>query len=258
MRQKMSSLSFLSFLFAVQFFLTPTLYAQEAAKQSPKGPPERVYPMEYDRVWDKVVEALTEKGLADHPHGKMSADKTNGKIITPTFRYFKIASAKPVNEKHYRDTYTVNVIEEASFKAREAKAKADQAQAMREEAKTKTEEAKGKSGEEAKALLDEAQEAEKEAKTLAETAKKTEEEAKALAAKPRVVKVQIQRKFELHDDAKRVWADADPNAEKIGIPEETILSALDAKLTAAPAPANTGETKTSPAKEEIKKEEPKK
>lgn len=223
----MKKTSFLSLMMTVSLIFVQAVYAQ-----APKGPVEKIYPLPYEQVWDKLVEVLTEKGLSEHPHGKMSADKDSGKITTPTFRYFKIFSAKPVvKEIDYRDTYTITVLEESAAKAREAKAKAEEAKAKAEEAKTLT-------GAEAK-------EAEAEAKTISEAARKAEQEAKALAGKPKVVKVQIQRKFEVHDDTKRAWVDGDPNVEKLGISEEVLFSALDGKL--APAPADTAK------KEEIKK-----
>lgn len=248
MRKKLNI--FLWFLFLVHPLFIQAVHAQDAAKPAPKGPAEKTYSLPYDQVWDKVVEVLTEKGLSDHPHGKMSANKDTGKITTPTFRYFKIFSAKPVKESHYRDTYTVTITEAASFKAREAKKKAEEAEFFLGEAKTKMEEAKGKSGDEAKTLLEEAKQSEKDGKESAEAAKKMEEEAKALAAKPRVVKVLVERKFEIHDDTKRAWVDADPNTEKAGLPADVILSAVDAKLAAA----STAAAEAKPAaKEEAKK-----
>lgn len=250
MRKKINI--FLWFLFLVHLLFIQTVQAQDAAKPAPKGPAEKIYSLPYDQVWDKAVEVLTEKGLSDHPHGKMSLNKDAGKITTPTFRYFKIFSAKPVKESHYRDTYTITIIDPASFKAKEAKKKAEEAQFFLDEAKTKTEEAKGKSGDEAKTLLEEAKQSEKDGKESAEAAKKLEEEAKALAAKPRVVKLVVERKFEIHDDTKRAWGDADPNIEKAGLPADALLAAIDAKLaTANTAPA--ADAKPAAAKEEVKK-----
>jgi len=250
MRKKISI--FLWFLFLVHSLFVQQTYAQNAPKPAAKGPAEKEYSLPYDQVWDKLVEVLTEKGLSDHPHGKMSADKDSGKITTPSFRYFKIFSAKPVKESHYRDTYTITVTEAASSKAREAKKKAEEAKFLLDEAKTKAEEAKGKSGDEAKTLLEEAKQSEKDGKEAAEAAKKLEEEAKVLAGKPRVVKVKIERKFEIHDDVKRAWVDADPNTEKAGISGEALLSALDAKLTPV-STAGAADAKPAATKEEPKK-----
>lgn len=252
MRKKISI--FLWFLFLVHAPFIQAAHAQGAAKPAPKGPSERVYALPYDQVWDKVVEVLTEKGLSEHPHGKMSANKDTGKITTPTFRYFKIYSAKPVvKEMDFRDSYTISVSEAASAKAREAKKKSEEAKSALEDAKSKMEEAKGKSGDEAKSLLEDAKQSEKDGKEAAEAAKKLEEEAKVLATKPRVVKVEVQRKFEVHDDGKRQWIETDPNAspEKVGITDEMILSALDAKLNAPAAGAASNVKPTT--KEETKK-----
>ena len=151
---KKQSLVFLSFIFVVQLAHG---CAQPAPKPSEppelpkpvaKGPTEKTYPEEFDRVWENVIAVLTERGLSEHPHGKMSASKDSGKITTPVFRYFKIFSAKPVQERQYRDSYTVTVASEAKTKADEAKAKA-------EEAAGKLEEAKDKPEEEAKVLKEE-------------------------------------------------------------------------------------------------------
>ncbi len=250
MRKKINI--FLWFLFLVYPLSIQFVHAQDAPKPAAKGPSEKTYSQPYDQIWDKLVEVLTEKGLSDHPHGKMSADKNTGKITTPSFRYFKIFSAKPVKESHYRDTYTITVLEEASAKAREAKKKAEEAKFLFDEAKTKAEEAKGKSGDEAKTLLEEAKQSEKDGKESADAAKKLEEEAKVLAGKPRVVKVKIERKFEIHDDVKRAWVDADPNTEKTGIPGDVLISALDAKLTPT-ATAGAADAKPATSKEEVKK-----
>lgn len=244
---------FLWFLFLIYTLPVQNVHAQSAPQPAVKGPFEKSYSLPYDQVWDKVVEVLTEKGLSDHPHGKMSANKDTGKITTPSFRYFKIFSAKPVKESHYRDTYTITVLDEAGSKAREAKKKAEEAKFLLDEAKTKAEEAKGKSGDEAKTLLEEAKQSEKDGKESADAAKKLEEEAKVLAGKPKVVKVIVERKFEIHDDVKRAWVDADPNTEKAGITGDMLISAVDAKL--APA-ATAGATDAKPAT--AAKEEPKK
>lgn len=98
------------------FFLIPLMialtgysgWAQDTAK-SPKPVAEKIFSGDFEAVWGKVIEVLTEKGLSEHPHGKMSADKDSGKITTPVFRYFKIFSAKPVKEVDYRDSYTITV-----------------------------------------------------------------------------------------------------------------------------------------------------
>jgi beta-lactam-binding protein with PASTA domain len=95
------------FFTLVVILMARAVQAQEAPKT--KSPAEKIYPGEFEAAWDKAIEVLTEKGLSDHPHGKMSADKDSGKITTPVFRYFKILSAKPVKEIDYRDSYTITV-----------------------------------------------------------------------------------------------------------------------------------------------------
>jgi hypothetical protein len=225
--------TFLSFVLATGLMVTQTGHAQDAAKPVPKGPAEKTFPLDFDPVWDKVLEVLTEKGLSEHPHGKMTVSKDTGKVTTPTFRYFKIFSAKPVVENHYRDNYIVTVSQEAAVKEKAAKSKSDEAKFLADQAKEKTEEAKGKSGEEAKALLDEAKTSAEDAKKAEAEAKKFSEEAKVAATKPKATKVSVQRKFEIHDDTKRLWIDADPEKEKVGFTADLLLNAIEAKLASA-------------------------
>lgn len=220
-------------ILVVSLMLPQTGRAQNAPKAPPMGPAEKSFPLDFDPVWDKVVEVLTEKGLSEHPHGKMTASKDSGKITTPAFRYFKIFSAKPVVENHYRDSYIITVSQEAAVKEREAKAKEGEAKFSADEAKTKAEEAKTKTGDEAKALLEEAKTAAEDAKKAEAEAKKLFEEAKAAAAKPKATKIKIERKFEIHDDTKRAWVDADPNKDKVGMSAEFLLNAVEAKLASA-------------------------
>jgi hypothetical protein len=153
---------YLFFLFLI--LATPLLPARGSAQ-----PPERTeatYRADFDLVWDNVVETLIEMGLSEHPHGKMSVNRKSGKITTPVFRYFKIASAKPVQEKDYQDSYTITV-------------------------ETKRKWNKGNT---------------------------------------KKVKVKIQRKFEIYDNVKKGWTEADPTAEKVGFTEEALLDALDSKM----------------------------
>lgn len=222
--------TFLFLVLAAGLLVAQTGHAQEAAKPGPKGPAEKTFPLDFDPVWDKVLEVLTEKGLSEHPHGKMTVSKDTGKVTTPTFRYFKIFSAKPVVENHYRDNYIITVSQEAAVKEKAAKSKSDEAKFLADQAKEKTEEAKGKTGEEAKALLDEAKTSAEDAKKAEAEAKKLSEEAKVAATKPKATKVSVQRKFEKHDDTKRQWMDADPEQEKVGFTADFLLSAIEAKL----------------------------
>ena len=225
--------TFLFLVLAAGLIVTQTGYAQDAVKAAPKGPAEKTFPLDFDPVWNTAVEVLTEKGLSEHPHGKMTVSKETGKITTPTFRYFKIFSAKPVVENHYRDNYIITISQEAAVKEKAAKSKADEAKFLADQAKEKTEEAKGKSGDEAKALLDEAKTSAEDAKKAEAESKKLSEEAKVAASKPKATKISIQRKFEIHDDTKRQWVDADPDKNKVGFTAEYLLEAIEAKLASA-------------------------
>jgi|GEM_PF-1963359 len=86
---------------------------QGAPAPVPAGPnqTERVFPgLPYAAVLEQVVGTLQEKGLIDHPHGKAMIDKEKGKITTPTYRYFRITSARlPLTESDYRDSYEVTL-----------------------------------------------------------------------------------------------------------------------------------------------------
>ena len=102
--------------------LTPAGWGQEAPKPPPAPevlPPsvasptqmEHAFPeLQYPAVFDQVLSVLQDKGLYDHPHGKAAVDKEKGKITTPTYRYFRIVSARfPPKESDYRDTYDIGV-----------------------------------------------------------------------------------------------------------------------------------------------------
>jgi len=222
-------LFFSFFLMAsVEIFLPGRSFSQGTAAPAPKGPTEKTFPADFDRVWGAVVMVLTEKGLSEHPHGKMSANMDGGKITTPIFRYFRISSARPVQEKDYRDSYSISVSSELKTKESEAKAKMAEANSKLEEAKDKE-----KTPEEVKTLHEEA-------KKLEAEGAKAAAEAKAAAAKPKAVKVQIQRKFEVYDPVtKKAWVEADPSTENVGITEEALMAAIDAKLaSAAPTEVN--------------------
>jgi hypothetical protein len=190
---RMRSMTFAS-VFLMTLLAAPALRAQEAPKPAPPQHPLKVYPDDYDKVWGDVVAVLTEKGLADHPHGKMQANKETGKITTPTFRYFRIFSASPVKEIDYRDTYTILV------------GKADAVPAPEKQAAPKEGAKEG------------AAEAPKPAPP---------------AGKSSGVKVEIQRKFEIYDTEKKAWVDADPHKEEVGITAEALFQALDSKLHTA-------------------------
>jgi hypothetical protein len=71
---------------------------------------DKNYPENFETIWNDLQDVLKEKGLFVHLHGNAVLDKAKGTIITPTFRYFKIWSAKaPVIEADFRDTYTITV-----------------------------------------------------------------------------------------------------------------------------------------------------
>lgn len=99
--------------------LAPSAWAQDDTKDSSKSedPPatplaqnERIFRVGYDTVFDSLVGVIKEKGLFDHPHGKARVKKEKGKIKTPTFRYFRIVSARfPPEEHDYRDSYVISV-----------------------------------------------------------------------------------------------------------------------------------------------------
>jgi|GEM_PF-1429615 len=196
------------------------------AEQPPKGTPvravEKSYSDSFDRVWNTLIQVLTQDRLAENPLGKMSADKNAGKITTPTFRYFRIYSAWPVDEKDYRDTYTVTVSSAVKTEENEARAKAAETDAKRAEAK-------GKTGEEAKTLNEEASKLEAEGAKLAA-------EAKQKAEQPKEVTVRIERKFEMYDNRKNSWVDADPSAQKVGISAEALFSATEHQLAIGTPP----------------------
>lgn len=179
------------------------------AQQAPRAPslPERVYDAEYDFVFDAVVDVLKEKNLADHPHGKLSAKKETGKITTQTFRYFKIFSASfPVKEIDYRDSYTIQLVRISSSQS---------------ETKPDTPSNPGVT-------------------PTAPAAAPPPPPEKV----PTGVKVTIQRKFEIFDPEKKPtqdWVAGDPAAEGVGITEEDLFAALEARLAKGPAPQ--GESK---------------
>ena len=213
--------------------------SEEAVPPPPPAPvyPERSYgisDISYDTLWDKIVDALKEKRLYIHPHGKTSEDKENGKLTTPTFRYFLIIQAsKPVIEMDYSDQYIITVVKPPEPKKEEPKA---------EPAKD------AKAG-----AAPAAEQASKDKKAVAPAEKKDEPAIEKAPPEPEapkgppVNKVQIQRKFLKHNglpNPQGAWVEADPKAENnIGISEEDLFKALDTlvasapKPTAAPAPA---------------------
>jgi hypothetical protein len=110
---------FFPFLALCALLLSSSGWAQTASKETPKpiqtpplapSPNERVFEGSLGPVFDQMVEVLKEKGLYDHPHGKATIKKEKGEIKTPTYRYFKIFSARfPPKELDFRDSYVITV-----------------------------------------------------------------------------------------------------------------------------------------------------
>ncbi len=248
----MKKLGLCVYLFTILFILLvnggATAIAQEQPKKEEAPPPpppvpvypERSYNAPYDILWDKIIETLKEKRLYIHPHGKTAEDKENGKITTPTFRYFSIIqAANPVIEHDYTDQYTIMAIRPPEPKKEEPKA---------EPAKdTKVDSA-------AKNPADPDKKAEAPAEKPAEATPAVPEAPKG----PPLIKVQIQRKFLKHNglpNPQGAWVETDPKKENnIGISEEDLFKTLDllvasipAALPAAPMPAAAPASATSAA-----------
>lgn len=216
---------------------------EEAAPAPPPAPvfPERSYNIPFDTLWDKIIEMLKEKGLYNHPHGKAKEEKEDGKITTPTFRYFKIAQAsKPVIELDYRDQYIISVIRPPEPKKEEPKAEP------------------AKDAKDAKGEATSSNPASAEKKAEAPAQKPDQPQAEKAATQPEapkgppVIKVQIERKFEKHNglpNPQGAWASADPKMENnIGISEETLFNALDLLVASLPKPGSaTTPATTAPA-----------
>lgn len=220
---------------------------EEAAPAPPPPPPlpERAYELPFDAVWDKIIEALKEKGLYSHPHGKTVEDKENGKITTQTFRYFSIIqAANPVIELDYSDQYIITVIKPPEPKKEEPKA-AEPAKDAKADAKSASPTPADKKA---------AASAEKSDKPTEEKSPPEPEVPKG----PPVIKVQIQRKFQKHNglpNPQGAWVAADPKVENnAGISEEALFKTLDLLVAslpkatpATPAPATVPASTTSAA-----------
>lgn len=249
----MKKLGLFVYLFTILFILVvnggaiATADEQPKKEEAPPPPPpapvypERSYGTSYDILWDKVIETLKEKRLYIHPHGKTAEDKENGKITTPTFRYFSIIQAsKPVIEMDYTDQYIITVIKPPEPKKEEPKAA--------EPAK----DAKGDTAAKNPAAADKKAEAPAE-----KPAEATPVEPEAPKGPP-LIKVQIQRRFLKHNglpNPQGAWVETDPKKENnIGISEEDLFKTLDflvasisAALPAASMPAIAPASTTSAA-----------
>ncbi len=244
----MKKLGLCVYLFTILFTLAVNGGAIATAEEAPPPPPpapvypERSYDAPYDSLWDKIMETLKEKRLYIHAHGKAAEDKENGKITTPTFRYFSIIqAANPVIELDYSDQYIIFVIKPPEPKKEEPKA-----------AEPAKKDAKGDTAAKNPAAAD--KKAEAPAEKPAEAAPVEPEAAKG----PPLIKVQIQRKFLKHNgqpNPKGAWVETDPKQENnIGISEEDLFKTLDtlvASIPAAPSaasvPAIVPASTTSPA-----------
>lgn len=198
---------------------------EEAPPPPPPAPvyPERSYDASYDILWDKIIETLKEKRLYIHPHGKTAEDKENGKLTTPTFRYFSIIqAANPVIERDYTDQYIITVIKPAEPKKEEPKA-----------AEPVKKDVKGDTAAKNPAAADKKAEA-----TTEKPAEATPVEPEAPKGPP-LIKVQIQRKFLKHNglpNPQGAWVETDPKKENnIGISEDDLFKTLDLLVASIPA-----------------------
>lgn len=224
----MKKLGLCVYLFTILFTLAVNGGAIATAEEAPPPPPpapvypERSYDASYDSLWDKIMETLKEKSLYVHAHGKAAEDKENGKITTPTFRYFSIIqAANPVIELDYSDQYIIFVIKPPEPKKEEPKAA--------EPAK----DAKGNTAAKNPVAAD------KKAVASAEKpAEVTPVEPEAPKGPP-LIKVQIQRKFLKHNglpNPKGAWEETDPKKENnIGVSEEDLFKTLDNLVASIPA-----------------------
>ncbi|MFQ5597728.1 MAG: hypothetical protein ACE5GK_06720 [Nitrospiria bacterium] len=193
------------FLISAVFIVSRPAMAADTSKPI-KNKIVKEFSEDYDRIWEATVAVFKEKGLGVHPHGKMKARKKKGKIKTPTFRYFKIWSAKPVVEKQYRDSYRVKI---KKFEIEKPKPAGDAAAA--DAAPAKEEAAAGD------ATLKPGDTAE------------TPPEAPPVEMITKV-KMELKRKFEIHNDETRAWDKGDPNEHQVGYTLEYLLAAIEAKL----------------------------
>jgi hypothetical protein len=124
---------FFPYLALCALLMSSNGWAQTASKESPKpvqvaplapSPNEKIFKGSLETVLDQMVEVLKEKGLYDHPHGKATINKEKGEIKTPTYRYFRILSARfPPNELDFRDSYVITISDLSAKAAPAAKDK---------------------------------------------------------------------------------------------------------------------------------------
>jgi len=224
-------------IIATIFMVSPSLVIADAPKATAKGKIVKLFPadVELETLWKATVAAITEKGLATHPHGKMKAKlklkKGKGKIKTPTYRYFKVFSAKPLIEKHYRDSYKIalKIIE------------TEKPIVVEPETATEGTSADGAPADAAATPADTAASAADPAAGAGTEAAPAEGEIVAAPAEvapaPPVeiiknVKLTITRKFQIHNDETRKWGKADPVEHPVGYTVVYLLDAIEKQLAA--------------------------
>jgi len=186
------------FLFAISIVLSAT---------QPAAAGKKTFSENYNKVWDATMAVLEEKGLTEHPHGKIKGKKKKGKLSTPTYRYFKISSARPVVETQYRDSYVIKIKKiEVPVPKPAANEKAPEAEEV--PAADVTLKPGDKAGDAAKPP----------------EAPKVETITK--------VDVSIKRTFEIWNEEKREWGKANPKEHTVGYSEDYLMKAIQAKLSA--------------------------
>ncbi len=196
-----------SFLLALVFMTQSVVFAAEAPIKLKKG--EKLFDQDYDKVWDATVAVIQEIGFSDHPHKKWKTKKEKGRIKTPEWRYFKIWSADPVIDKHYKDSYKIKIKKIDIEVPKPAAAKPEKAPDA-----GSTEKAPDAA-----------------AKPAADAAKAETAESAPPVPTISKIKVSIKRKFLVHNDETRKWDKGDPDKEKAGYSVEDIYQMIEEKLT---------------------------
>lgn len=184
----------LVFLFSLSLILMTTQNVSAAKKKR--------FSESYDKVWDATMAVVVEKGLSKHPHGKAKGKKKKGKISTPTYRYFKISSARPVVETQFRDSYILKI----------KKVEIPKPQPV-------------------------VPDAPKEEKNPAADVTLKPGDSVADPTKPPVVEtitkveLSIKRKFEVWNNENRAWEKANPKDHGVGYSEAYLMKAIEAKLS---------------------------
>ncbi len=223
-------------IIAAIFTANSSLFAADAPKSTAKLKIEKLFPSDVGlkTLFDATVAVLTEKGLAVHPlknmKAKLKEKKGKGKIKTPVYRYFKIFSAKPVVENHYRDSYVLVFkvietekplpVEPEAVKEGEAATPADASAGSLDAAATPVDPTANAGTESAPGTA----------------------EGEIVAAPPEAppapaveiiknVNLAIARKFEIHNDETRKWDKADPVEHPVGYTVVYLLDAIEKRLS---------------------------